>query len=378
LAVFIGVRTLDSRRLVVLAQLLIGIAVLQGLLGVVQFQTAQTGEKLLYIAGSHRDSGTGTYANRNHLAGLIEMTLPLALALFFFTLAGEHQGFRSSSGWKRRVRFLGNRQGNVALAYGIVVLLLILGVVFTRSRAGISLSIVAILLSASLFSGRIGRHGLLGPAGTIAVIAVAVALAIGLAPVLERFSVQGVVNDLRFVVFAATMDGIAALFPVGSGPGTYPDVFLSFQPIETGNKWVNRAHNDYLEWIFDGGIVAMLLIVAVLALFVYQWTRVYTRGAWSQSRYLQVGAGIGLLLIGMHEVVDYNLHTPANQLVFAFLAGIFFAPPSASEEGSLPRARESRRSPNPKAPDSAAVRPTGFDPVPPNQIENPFRKPKSD
>jgi len=380
-AVFIGVRTLDPRRLVVLAHLLIGIAVLQGLLGVVQFQTAQTGEKLFHIAGSHGDSGTGTYANRNHLAGLIEMTLPLALALFFYTLAGGSQGFGSGSGWKRRILFLGNRQGNVALAYGGIALLLILGVVFSRSRAGISLSILGILLSTFLFARRVGRHGVFGPAGTIAVIAVAVALAIGLAPVLERFSVEDAVNDLRFVVFAATIGGIATLFPVGSGPGTYPEAFLAFQPIETGHKWVNRAHNDYLEWIFDGGVVAILLIGVMLALFVYQWTRVYTREPWSQSRYLQVGAGIGLLLIALHEIVDYNLHTPANQLVFAFLAGIFFMPPSALEGmgGAASRPRSGGRSARLAASETADVpSPARSDPIPPNQIENPFRNPKID
>ena len=43
-------------------------------------------------------------------------------------------------------------------------------------------------------------------------------------------------------------------------------------------------------------------------------------------RFLQVAAGISLLLLAVHEFVDYNLYTPTNQLVFAVLAGIFFMP----------------------------------------------------
>jgi hypothetical protein len=54
--------------------------------------------------------------------------------------------------------------------------------------------------------------------------------------------------------------------------------------------------------------------------------RLRTSDEWTRSRFLQVAAGISLLLLALHEFVDYNLYTPANQLVFAVLAGIFFMP----------------------------------------------------
>jgi len=373
IAVYLATRSLSVRHQLALAHLLVAIAVLEGLIGIVQFQTADTAAPVLAVEGGSGSSGTGTYANRNHLAGLIEMTLPVVLALFFCSLGRGPVRSRAGKRWKRRFAFLGSRQGNLAVAYGIVATLMIVGVVFTRSRAGISLTILGVLLATALFSRRIGGSNVYGVAGTIAAVAVAIAVAIGLAPVLDRFSIEGVADDARFGVFAATLAGIGMMLPIGSGPGTFPYVFQCFQPLETGRSLVNRAHNDYLEWVFDGGVLAAILVVAIVAAYVAQWRRVYTRDEWSRSRYLQVGAGIGLLLLALHETVDYNLYMPANQLVFAFLAGVFFMPPSRLAHAvrtQSPPTDSPEKNTEPDVDRRAEVPRVSVD-----QIENPFRTP---
>jgi hypothetical protein len=68
----------------------------------------------------------------------------------------------------------------------------------------------------------------------------------------------------------------------------------------------------------------VLLIGWLLALYVMQWRRVWSGGEWSRSRFIQVGAGAGIFLILLHELVDYNLRTPANLIFFTVLVGIFF------------------------------------------------------
>ena len=44
---------------------------------------------------------------------------------------------------------------------------------------------------------------------------------------------------------------------------------------------------------------------------------------WGEFRYLQVGCGLGLGLMLLHELVDYNLFVPANMVYFAFFAAVF-------------------------------------------------------
>lgn len=366
-AVFLGVRCLDGAAALKLATLLIALAALQAILGLVQYGTARTGEALFAVGGASAHSATGTYANRNHLAGLIEMALPLTLALFFYSV-GRPDRFRGVDAIRRKAAFLASNRGTAAVAYGAVTLLLLVGLIFTRSRTGILLAIVGIVLSALLYARRIGGSNVFGPAGTMIALALSFGIAIGLAPVLDRFSLGALADDARWQVFALTLTRVAETFPFGNGPGTFPWAFPSVQPIELGASFINRVHNDYLEWLFDVGAVAALLIVIIPGLYCAQWTRVYRQGEWSRARFVQVAAGIGLLLIAFHEFVDYNLFNPANQVAFALLAGLFFMPVHKYEmTESTARKRKA-----PKL-SGQTPRPASALQVPVDQIENPFR-----
>jgi hypothetical protein len=88
-----------------------------------------------------------------------------------------------------------------------------------------------------------------------------------------------------------------------------------------------------------------------------------------------VAAGIGLLLLLIHELFDYNLHTPANMVVFALLAGIFFSAPGQINNATS-RHRQRRRTPDlttAEAPGGETTVPS-LNPgaPPPEQIPNPF------
>ena len=193
---------------------------------------------------------------------------------------------------------------------------------------------------------------------------------IGLVPVLDRFTVSGVIEDLRWVILSNSLTALGSFFPVGSGPGTFADVFPAFQPSELGRWLINRVHSDYVEWALEGG--AMAIAVGALLLFLYfaQWRRVWSAGEWSRLRFVQVGAGIGILLILLHELVDYNLHIPANMVYFALLLGVFFSDASATEHNATARRR---RTPRMGEEESVPVYApaTAFKPAP-DQIKNPF------
>lgn len=370
-AVFLATRALDARGQLRLVTLLLVIAALQATLALVQFGAGRGG--LLLLGYDPSGSGAaGTYPNRNHLAGLLEMTLPIALALFLYYL-GRNRGERKS-GWRRKISFLASLRGHTALVYGALGVLLVLGIIFTRSRTGIALAILGILITSSLFSRRIGGNNVYGPTGTLVVLVVGIGISIGLAPILDRFSFGGALEDARWTIFSSTITGLATFLPFGSGPGTFPTVYPAFQPIELGSWFINRAHNDYIEWVFGGGIPTALLILLLLSLYLFRWTRLYHRDTWSRHRFVQVAAGIGLLLLLIHEFFDYNLHTPANMVVFALLAGIFFSDSAEPDSASRSR-RHKRRTPQMAGSATRVETPTsqGNPAIPPqDQIANPF------
>ena len=115
-------------------------------------------------------------------------------------------------------------------------------------------------------------------------------------------------------------------------------MFRRFHPGDVP-LFVNSAHNDYLEWLLDGGALAGLAIVLVAALIVLRLVRTARMDGWPRDRYLRIGALIGIGLIALHSLVDYNLRIPANAILFAFLMGLLFAP-----EVALTEARVARRS----------------------------------
>lgn len=373
-AVFVATRKLSHRRLYPLILLLIAIAGAQAALGLMQFGS---GSKipLLYFGLSHTypgtGSGIGTYTNRNHLAGLIEMVLPITFALFFHSLGRNKQ--LHPRGGRGRILFLSIFRGHRAFLYGALILLLIVGMIFTRSRTGIALTILGVLAVTLSFGRRIGGDNVYGVTGTIVAFALGIGIAIGLAPILDRFASPDLLEDTRWTIFSATLEGIRDLFPLGSGPGTYPDIFHAFHPLELGSHFINHAHNDYLEWLFEGGAFAALLIALLLGLYLARWGKVWTRETWSRFRFLQVGAGIGIFLLLLHELVDYNLFIPANMVYFAFLAGIFFSDPHQQAVDKTRRSRGKRSPPASEqtaaladAPGGELARPT------PDQIRNPF------
>ncbi|MCK7575656.1 MAG: O-antigen ligase family protein [Chromatiales bacterium] len=294
------------------------------------------------------------------------MTLPIALALFYYSV-GRKEDLAVSGTWRRRAAFLGSKHGHAAILYGAAVLILLVALVFTRSRMGIAMGMLGLVLTTLVFARRIGGSNVFGLTGTIIATVLGFGTAIGLAPVLDRFSVTGTIEDARGELFAATLRLISDFFPFGSGPATFPSIFPRVQPAEFGAWFINRAHNDYLEWILEGGVIALLIIALGAVLYIRQCTRVYVRGEWSRMRFLQAGAGLGLLALMLHELVDYNLAIPANQVFFALLAGLFLMPPDQVKAGS--ERQRVRRTPKLESEPTPVLQ--GLAP-PPDQIDNPF------
>ena len=370
IGVFMSGRLLDVRHMMALVHLLLGLAAAQALLGLLQYVASPGSPQLLGMELPDLRSAIGTYTNRNHLAGLLEMALPVVLALMAFSVG--QRGGPSRGGWRGRIGALASFRGHLALAYGVLAVVILVGVVFTRSRAGIGLSLLGVLVATAIFARRIGGTNVYGATGTLVATALGVGVAIGLAQVLDRFSVAGAVQDGRWTIFSSTLKGIGAFAPIGSGPGNYPDIFVAFQPLELGKWFINHAHNDFLEWLFEGGLIAGGVLVLLLILFIGQWIKVLAVGPWSRFRFVQVGAGIGTTLLVMHSFLDFNLHIPANVVYFAFLAAVFFSEPKAAKE----QAKRVRRRRTPTLEDAAEgeapMLPAEQPALPADQIANPF------
>lgn len=348
IAVFLGLLKLPTHYLRMLTVALVVTAVAQAMLGLIQYGD---GPQSWFRFGNlnYTHSAVGTFANRNHLANMLAVSLPLATA------------FLVAAWWRRRVstggrHTIGGGAHAVHLAWWtFALLLLLLGLLFTGSRAGILVGLFGLVISLLLLARRVGRDGLLGWVGGVSVAAAALATVIGLGPILARFSSVDPLTDVRWTVFGSVVQAIGEFFPIGSGPGTFADVYPRFQPLAL-NYFVNHAHNDYLEWTVELGFLAVLAILWILSLYLYRWLKLWQTRDGNETMLLQMGAGVAALVMALHSALDFNFHIPANAIYFAACLALFFhsgpvnrqLPPQRRSYG--PRAEE----PKPPIASSAA------------------------
>ncbi len=345
LATYLAARSLETRQLRSLVTLLFVIAAFQAVLGLVQISAGPDSPLFLGLDWSG-GSAVGTYTSRNNYVGLLYMVLMITLALFMATL-GRHRARVGQQTLRQRLIYFSTMRGHQAFLFGAFSLLLLLAIVFSRSRAGIGLMMLGVVLASVLFARRIGGRNVFGMTGTVISVVLGLAISVGLAPVLDRFSAKDTVTDGRWTIFDGSFDGIAQFFPVGSGPATFRETFPPFQDLSQGQYIINNAHNDYLEWVYDGGMLAGLLIAAWLLLYILRWVGIWKREKWGEFRFIQVGAGVGMLLMLLHEGVDYNLFVPANMVFFAFFAGLFFHQYDEAEDMPADKQRSATRAHSP-------------------------------
>ena len=302
---------------------LIVLGSLEAAYGMVQYLTGY--QKIFgFTKQFYTDDATGTYINRNHFAGFLELVIPFAAMMVFYNLQS-----RSAHGVPERQRLRGGRYSlslhAPILFYVFIVILLLIAVVFSRSRMGIFSVLASLILMA--FLGRLGGGRRAWMVITLLVIACSMTYAvwIGIDPVISRFEAltpSGPENAYGRAIIWKQASGIIRDYPtVGTGLGTFVTAFRRYQTTSL-DSLVDHAHNDYLEVTADTGILgaALLFIPIIGLLFKMILAYVEARNPYRRSVLLACIGGSAALLI--HSVADFNLQIPANALLFAVILGI--------------------------------------------------------
>lgn len=227
-------------------------------------QGYSSGGRILWYWPTGEQRAFGPFNSQNNFASFVVLTIPLVLSQTYY---------------KRRVN----------LGWAMVAALMVAAVVASTSRAGTVLATVEVMVfSVHVLRTDLAKSDRVGLIG-LAVLMVASASAVGWQTLFEKFKDY---QPLRYrsEIALSTLRMAADQAFVGFGLGAFPAVYPGYAQFDAG-YFVNFAHNDWLEFLSDGGMPYFggILIMAFAVL-------VHLRRAWW---------GIGLLALCVHAMVDY-------------------------------------------------------------------------
>lgn len=308
-AAFLAVLALRTAERAEIVLLVIGFAVASAVVGALQ--AAGFHGFILFDSG-HAGLATGLFSNRNHQALFLNIAGLLAAA------AG-------------RLRQRGQPGLPPLVSVGLV-LLFAAGVLATGSRTGVAFLLLSVPLALiALWPRELkSRRIYVSAAGATAVAIMALTTSTG-KTALARFAS---LDDARFAYWSDVRLAIAEYWPVGSGFGTFATVYQRFESLAgVGPSYVNHAHNDFLELLAEGGLLAPALLVPAIAFLVFASIRLFRAGGRQAWTVLGQSSAVGLLIILLHSVVDYPLRMLSLMTLFGILSALLFAPPGEPRQG---------------------------------------------
>jgi len=302
---------------------LLALGMFEALYGLIQYFTGWQ-QIFTYAKKYYLGDATGTYINRNHFAGLLEMILPFAVA---FALLRAEVLLKNTLGGMATISKIVSRNELLSVVFWLFLAAnFFAAIVLSHSRMGmisalVSLITVMVLAGTSSLSGRtratVAALFFLGVAGLV--------VWIGSDPVISRFETFGQEYNLtgqnRVSIWHDTL-GLIRRHPFfGTGFGSfsvaYPSVQTAFR-----NLLVEHVHCDYLEVVSELGFPGGLLVFGSIFWILAQTVRNYKNAQERFDKAASLGCIGSISAILIHSLADFNLYIPANALIFTVILAL--------------------------------------------------------
>lgn len=266
------------------------------------------------------ESPFGTFVNRNHFAGYMELLLPWPLVRII--LRRGH--------WQEQ------------LFYGIAAAWIGAAAIISLSRGGMVSILVELIFIAGCsryFSGDKSRRnkGNIVQIGALALILVAITTGVlwmSGEKVINRITTgqnSEIRTDEEAQTFATARGDlwreswrVFSAHPfIGVGLGAFQIAYPIYSGDQGLSKVVGQAHNDYLQMLTDGGIIGGALVIWFLLIC----CRGMARGVKTREpvrRAAALAGGTALLGMLTHSLFDFNLQLPSHGLLFLVSASLLW------------------------------------------------------
>ena len=280
--------------------------------GYAVYQFVTGSDKVWHFIKPYPNRGSGTYISPNHMAGFLEMLLPLGLA---YTLVGRQKPVMK-----------------VFLGYASLMIVAGIGVSVSRGSWLATTAVVCLFVGLLVFH----RSYRWQAVALFLLLVVASTYFISNTYFLQKRIKHTLTNtanlesDTRVELWDASMRMWKDHFWWGVGPGHFDTRFRMYRP-DAVQLRPDRAHNEYLNALADWGLVGTVIVLVSLVLLcagVFKTWRYVRRseagfGQQTSNKYAFVlGASLGLLALALHSFVDFNMQIPANAILAVALIAL--------------------------------------------------------
>lgn len=288
------------------------IFVAMGIAGYAIYQFATNSDRVWHFIKpvQYMKRGSGTYICPNHLAGFLEMILPLGLTLVF----------------------MGKMSHVTKVFIGYASLVILAGIGVSISRGGWIATGLAMVVFFAIMLRKPG-YRIRALVFLVLLIGLGVVFVRNAQHSQKRFSemfVAGQLEDIRFRLWRPAVLMWEEHPWLGVGPGHFDLRFRQYRPDEVQMR-PDRVHNDYLNTLADYGVVGVLLVASAFVLLymgVFKTWKYVDKASSEKSSHRSnkpafvLGASLGLMAILLHSVVDFNMHIPANAILAVILMAL--------------------------------------------------------
>ena len=306
----------EAKRRIVYALLALG--AFEAFYGLVQYLTGWQ-QIFLYVKKYYVQDATGTYINRNHFAGFLEMALPFAITTGLRRAGTLRRGVQRS---ETKARSLLSSPELLPLA-GLLFLAIAIfaGLVFSRSRMGILSSVVSIAVVLVLAGSSSTSKGIGAVVAALFFLGVmGIVVWVGTDPVMNRFEILGQeysqAGQNRISIWRDTLGLIRQHPLLGTGLGTFSVAYTSVQTVFL-TQLVDHAHCDYLEVASELGLPGAMLLFGSIFWILARAVRRYRKSEDNFDSVVWLGCIGSIAAILLHSLADFNLYIPANAVVLA-------------------------------------------------------------
>lgn len=323
-----------------LARLIVFSGLLQALVGIVLMATNTHFQVFFVMMDNPR--AHGTFVSPNNFAGYLELTLATGIGLMIAKLDG-----RPVVNWKQRLHGWLTVLLSAKAMLRLVLIIMVVGLVASRSRMGNTAFLASLLIIgvfAVFFSKHIARTTTVFIASLIVLDVVIIGGYVGVEKVVQRLENTNIEMQARYINKDAGGQSLQSVpseesveerseagrdamliirdFPwLGTGGGTFYLAFPHYQPVTLTGYW-DHAHNDFVEFYSEAGLLGLLLLALIVAHSVFQSVKqlMHSRDQFACGMAFASLMGVTSLLI--HGAVDFNLQIPANAMLFVIILSL--------------------------------------------------------